>query len=332
VRKKMSQWGLSKDEFTDNGHWPHQIYVREARRMVGEGVVTELHLRMVKPTDDSVGMGSYNMDSHHVQRYVARDADGKPYAKNEGDLQISPGGPYPISYKAIVPKSGECDNLLVPVAMSASHIAYGSIRMEPVFMVLGQSAATAGAMALDAAIPVQKVDYSKLRERLLADKQVLTFNRPPLTELPERKKVEAFDPVSLPGVVIDDEHAILTGDWQPGAALAPYVGHGAQHDGGAGRGDRTARFEAKLPPGKYDVRISYIAAPNRASNVPVTVRHAGGESKAKVDQRKAPKVDKLWVSLGTFEFSADRPAVVEFNNAGADGHVVLDAVQFLPVN
>ncbi|MEX0670155.1 MAG: FAD-dependent oxidoreductase, partial [Pirellulales bacterium] len=177
VRQKMGQWGLAKDEFVDNGHWPHQIYVREARRMVSDFVVAEPHLRCSKPTPDPVGMGSYNMDSHNVQRYVARDEDGRAYARNEGDIQASPGGPYPVSYRAIVPRVGECENLLVPVAVSASHIAYGSIRMEPVFMALGQSAATAAAMAIDAGLPVQQVPYERLRERLLADGQVLEAPR-----------------------------------------------------------------------------------------------------------------------------------------------------------
>jgi len=179
VRQKMGQWGLAKDEFLDNGHWPHQIYVREARRMVADFVVAEPHLRRKMPTPDSVGMGSYNMDSHHVQRYVAHDKDGRAYARNEGDIQVSPGGPYPVSYRAIVPKVGECENLLVPVAVSASHIAYGSIRMEPVFMILGQSAATAAALAIDGGVPVQKVPYERLRERLLADGQVLEFTPAP---------------------------------------------------------------------------------------------------------------------------------------------------------
>jgi len=169
VREKVSQWGLAKDEFTDNDHWPHQIYVREARRMVGDFVMTELHLRKIKPTPKPVGMGSYNMDSHNVQRYV----DDNGHARNEGDIQINPGGPYPISYEAIVPKATECTNLLVPVCLSSSHIAYGSIRMEPVFMILGQSAATAAALAIDNNISVQNVDYATLRARLLADGQVL---------------------------------------------------------------------------------------------------------------------------------------------------------------
>jgi len=171
VREKTSQWGLAKDEFKDNGHWPHQIYVRESRRMIGDFVTTELHLRKIKPTPKPIGMGSYNMDSHNVQRYV----DENGHARNEGDIQVNPGGPYPISYGAIIPKASECTNLLVPVCVSSSHIAYGSIRMEPVFMILGQSAATAATLAIDNSIDVQNVDYTKLRSRLLADGQVLNL-------------------------------------------------------------------------------------------------------------------------------------------------------------
>ncbi len=175
IRTEMSQWGLAADEFLDNGHWPHQIYVREARRMVGDFVMAEPHLRRKLPTPEPVGMGAYNMDSHHVQRYV----DKNGHAKNEGDIQKHPGGPYPISYRAIVPKRGECKNLLVPVCVSSSHIAFGSIRMEPVFMILGQSAATAASMAIDESKSVQEVDYARLRKRLLEDGQVLEYHRKP---------------------------------------------------------------------------------------------------------------------------------------------------------
>jgi hypothetical protein len=170
LRKSTSRWGLAKDEFKDNGHWPHQIYVREARRMVGDLVVTENRLRRKTPTPRSIGMGSYNMDSHHVQRYVDAETG---WVLNEGDIQINPGGPYPIDYGAIVPKKGECDNLLVVCAVSSSHIAYGSIRMEPVFMILGQSAGTAAVQAIEAGVAVQDIDYDKLTERLEADGQVL---------------------------------------------------------------------------------------------------------------------------------------------------------------
>ncbi len=168
VHAHFNKWGLARDEFTDNGHWPRQLYVREARRMVSALVMCERHCRGSHVVEDSVGMGAYNMDSHNVQRYV--DQDG--FVRNEGDIQTGV-KPYPIAYRAIVPKQSECENLLVPVCLSASHIAYGSIRMEPVFMILGQSAATAAALAIAGEGPVQAVPYDELRKRLLADGQVL---------------------------------------------------------------------------------------------------------------------------------------------------------------
>lgn len=174
VRTEMAKWGLAKDEFTDNGNWPHQIYVREARRMVGRFVMTQNELQKKKPTPESVGMGSYSIDSHNIQRYITPDG----YVQNEGDIGVSTNGPYQISYGSLVPKKGQAPNLLVPVAVSSSHIAYGSIRMEPVFMILGQSAATAAVMAIDSNIDVQDVPYDKLRTRLLADGQVLEFTAP----------------------------------------------------------------------------------------------------------------------------------------------------------
>jgi hypothetical protein len=168
IRVKMARWGLPKDEYTDNGGWSHQIYVREARRMVGAYVMTENELTKVRPTPDSIGMGSYTIDSHNVQRHITPDGA----VQNEGDIGVHI-KPYTIAYGSLVPKAGQADNLLVPVAVSASHIAYGSIRMEPVFMILGQSAATAAAMAMEAKVPVQQVPYAPLRERLLADGQIL---------------------------------------------------------------------------------------------------------------------------------------------------------------
>lgn len=171
VRTPFSAWGLSKDEFKDNGNWPHQMYVREARRMVGKYVMTENELTKKRPTPEPVGMGSYSIDSHNIQRYITPEG----YVQNEGDIGVSTNGPYQISYGSLVPKKGEVANLLVPVCLSTSHIAYGSIRMEPVFMILGQSAATAAVMAMDSNISVQDVPYDQLRTRLLADGQVLEF-------------------------------------------------------------------------------------------------------------------------------------------------------------
>lgn len=169
VQAAMRRWGLPKDEFQDNGGWPHQIYVREARRMIGQFVMTEHELLGTRPTPEPVGMGSYTIDSHNVQRYITPEG----HVQNEGDIGVGLRGPYAIAYGALVPKAGQADNLLVPVCVSSSHIAFGSIRMEPVFMILGQSAATAAVLALEADVTVQQVPYPRLRERLLQDGQIL---------------------------------------------------------------------------------------------------------------------------------------------------------------
>lgn len=173
VRKHFRRWGPARDEFTDNDNWPGQLYIREARRMVAAYVMTEQNCRGRRRAADAVGLGSYGMDSHNVQRYV--DANG--HVRNEGDVQVHGFKPYPISYRAIVPRRAECTNLLVPVCVSASHIAYGSIRMEPVFMLLGDSAATAAVLALRADLDVQAVPYAQLAERLRAGGQVLAWKR-----------------------------------------------------------------------------------------------------------------------------------------------------------
>ena len=170
IRAEFSKWGLPKDEFTKNGHWSPQLYIREARRMVSDFVMNEHHCTQDSiSAKHSVGMGAYTMDSHHMQRYINKDG----FVKNEGDVEVGGFDPYPISYDAIVPKKEECTNLLVPVCLSASHIAFGSIRMEPVFMILGQSAATAASLVIDQGIAVQDLDYKALEEKLIQDKQIL---------------------------------------------------------------------------------------------------------------------------------------------------------------
>lgn len=169
VRSAMSKWGLAKDEFKDNGNWPHQLYIREARRMTGMSVMTENEVLNKRPVSQSIGMGSYTLDAHNAQRYVKPDG----FVQNEGDIGVSTKGPYRISYGSIVPKKAECQNLLVPVCVSSSHIAYGSIRMEPVFMILGQSAATAAVQAIDTRKAVQDISYETLKAQLLKDKQRL---------------------------------------------------------------------------------------------------------------------------------------------------------------
>lgn len=170
VREKMKEWGLPKDEFINDGHWSPQLYIREGRRRVGDLVMVQQHCEGTKPVPEPIGMGSYTMDSHYVQRHV--DARGFVQQENNFDRRIQP---YSIGYGAIVPRQNQCENLLVPVCMSATHVAFGSIRMEPVFMILGQSAATAACLSIDQQVPVQQVSYPQLRDRLVTDRQVLNL-------------------------------------------------------------------------------------------------------------------------------------------------------------
>lgn len=170
IRRDVARWGWPKDEFTDSENFPWQLYVREARRMISDYVVTEQDCTGKREAGDTIGLASYPMDSHQVSRFI----DDRGHLRLEGAFWKSI-PPYAIAYRAITPRAAECTNLLVPVCLSASHAAYGSIRMEPVFMILGQSAATAAALALDSGRTVQAIDYNDLRGRLLAGGQVLSL-------------------------------------------------------------------------------------------------------------------------------------------------------------
>lgn len=318
IRKEVSKWGLAKDEFKDNDNWPHQIYVREARRMVSDYVVTEHDCRRRVVANDPVGMGNYNMDSHNTGRYVT--ADGM--VKNEGNIEGSPRGSYVISYRAIVPAKGQTENLLVPVCLSASHIAFGSIRMEPVFMILGQSSGAAAVLSIDKKSSVQSLPYSELVKQLRADNQYLDLAKDDL--LIEDRKISEFE-----GIIVDDEDARVRGSWRHANKHKPYVGGGYLHDQNGGKGARWAWFDAKLKPGHYEVRIACAAKDDRAKGLNITVTHANGTTKRTLDLRKTPESDGLFHSLGTFEFE-DKGSVY-INNKGSSGFVILDAVQYLPV-
>ncbi len=197
VREEVSKWGVTADEFQDNDGWPPQIYVREARRMIGEYVMTEHDCRRVRMANDPVGLGSYQMDSHNVQRYITRQG----CVQNEGNIEVRPGGPYAISYRSLLPKKSECENLLVSCAISSSHISFGSIRMEPVFMVLGQSAAIAAAKSLADGVGMHDINYSELRVQLEKYDQRLDVDTdiyPPLPadrEAPEQRQIHSSEPI-----------------------------------------------------------------------------------------------------------------------------------------
>jgi hypothetical protein len=320
LRREVNRWGLCKDEFQETGGWPHQLYVREARRMISAYVMTQHNCQGRELADDAIGLAAYGMDSHNTQRWVK---DG--YASNEGDVQVHGFSPYPVSYRSIVPKQSECDNLLVPVCLAASHIAYGSIRMEPVFMVLGQSAATAACQAIDRDIAVQQLDYAVLEERLLADKQVLAWH--------ESGPAAAIDAKKLGGSVVDDADAARTGEWVESAAVGRYIGTGYLHDGNADKGEKSLGFKfTARRTGRYDLRLAYTAHPNRATNVPVTVSVGGQESRVTVNQRQPPPIDGLFVSLGRHDLEAGDTVSVTVSNRDTDGYVVVDALQLIELD
>ncbi len=171
VRETMNQWGFAKDEFKDNGNWPYNIYIREARRMIGEYVMTENDVLGKKNVPKPIGMGSYVMDSHNIQRYVTPEG----FVQNEGDIGVNPDHPYQIDLGSIMPERKDCSNLLVTVCVSCSHIAFGSIRMEPVFMILGQSAGTVASMAVERRIGIHDLSYNDIKTRLESDGQILKY-------------------------------------------------------------------------------------------------------------------------------------------------------------
>lgn len=312
IRDGLAKWGLPLDEFTDNGHWPYQLYVREARRMVSDYVMTEKNCNGTIIAPDSIGMGAYTMDSHHTQRYVK---DGQ--VKNEGDVQVGVPRPYPISYRSIVPKAGECTNLLVPWCLSASHIAYGSIRMEPVFMALGQSAATAACFAIDDDLSVQEVPYAKLKAQMLADGQALTTGISDATGI-------VVDNLDTTGVTI-------TGAWDESGATPGFFGPNYLHNQGDGNGSKSVRFTPDLPAaGEYDVYLRWTSHSNRSKTVPVDVISAEGTSTIVVDQQKN---GSTWFLLKRAQFSSGKNGSVVVRTTGTTSgtYVIADAARWVPV-
>jgi flavin-dependent dehydrogenase len=315
VREEASHFGLPRDEFPDNGHWPHQIYVREARRMVSDLVMTEHHIRNERVAPNPVSLATYPMDIHAVRRVYQ---DGTLYNEGYGE---GGGKPAPIGYGAIVPKAAECTNLLVTFALSSSHAAFGSIRMEPVFMVTSQSAATAAALAIDKGVPVQSVDYAKLRTRLLADKQVLDPSGAP----PEA----ALKQTRLSGLVLDDTAATFTGKWSVSSKIAPVAG--TTYRTAEPRQAANAVFTPEIPAdGRYEVRLLYTPAPNRAPKARITLRGPDGEKTIMRDQRLDCIEEGIPRSLGVFAFTKGKSARIEVSNADAGGHVVVDGLQLVP--
>ncbi|MGI6456084.1 MAG: FAD-dependent oxidoreductase [bacterium] len=314
LQQEIKQWGLAKDEFLDTDHWPHQLYVREARRMIGEYVMIQKDLQTERTKPDSIGMGSYNSDSHHVQRFV--DENGN--AINEGDMQV-PVQPYEISYLCLTPKSEECENFLSLCTFSASHVAFSSMRMEPQYMIIGQAAGVAAKLAIDENVPVQKINIEKLQDILHEQDAILSWE--------DAVEVAIKD---LEGIVMDDSQAEMTGAWESSTSVSPFVGAQYIHDSNEGKGSKKVTFRRELPEsGTYEVRIAYTTHENRATNVPVTVQSAEGTKELVVNQRRISSSTRPFHSLGEFRFEASQPAVVEISNEGTNGYVIVDAVQWI---
>ena len=310
LRELMLKWGYPKDEYTDNGHWSPQMYVREARRMIGDYVMTQANCEGKEVVKDGVGMAAYTMDSHNCQRLIVNGM-----VKNEGDVQIGGFGPYPIAYRSLIPKAAEARNLLVPVCLSATHIAYGSIRMEPVFMVLGQSAATAASMAIDAGQSVQEVDIKKLQARLSAD---------PLAN------------GSLPEIIVDsdDKQGVsIKGSWKPekGRAFGPSM-LTIKEEGGQ---ESSVRFTPEIKnAGYYNVYTYFLPGhPGASSKTMVLISEKGKTREVPVnlsDIKVQGQTSGEWIHVGKVWMEKGRKGSVTISTRGSDGVVVADAALFQP--
>lgn len=305
VREQMLRWGYPKDEYTATGHWTPQLYVREARRMTGAYVMTQANCQRKEVVEDGIGMAAYTMDSHNAQRIVLNGM-----VKNEGDVQLKGIQPYPVAYRAITPKANECTNLLVPVCLSASHIAYGSIRMEPVFMVLAQSAATAAAMAIDQKTAVQAINIPSLQQRLTKD---------PLGD------------GSTAEILVDDANAtVINGEWAKETA----GGYGPTllvNKGGAEAAVRFAPLVKKA--GSYTIYFYYPRLQGASEQITVHVFNGSKKTTKTLlgkDIQVTGQTSGEWVSLGIYQLPAGQKSYVEVANAGANGGIAADAVLFVP--
>ncbi len=332
IRAKYARLGLCKDEFADNEHWPPQLYVREGRRMQGMYVVSQSDILEAPEKDDPIAVSSFPIDSHDCQRVAFEDGtvadEGTIFPVRMPDRRH--GYAYHIPYRSIVPQPNECDNLVVPVAMSCTHVGISSIRVEPTWMIIGQSAGIAAALAAKHDVGVQELPYPQLRERLLAQGQVLEL--PALADLPAKPKASSIASKSLPGIVLDDSAAKLEGEWTRSSNFKPSVDGSYRHDDARGDRTATARFEFKVPKsGIYEVKMAYSAHPTRAKNVPVVFENGAKVTAILVDQTKPLPDGEGFRTIGEVQLSAEDVVQVVIRNQDTDGFVILDALQLLPV-
>lgn len=312
LRDQMLQWGYPKDEYTDNNNWSHQLYIRESRRMVGEYVMTQHNCQGREVIKDGIGMAAYTMDSHNCQRIVVNGM-----VKNEGNVEIGGFGPYPISYRAIIPKKAECTNLYVPVCLSASHIAYGSIRMEPVFMVLAQSAAIAACMAIDQKQTVHQVDIKKLQAHLEKD-PLMDGSIPDIL----------VDNDDMSAVIVDGKWKRLTSEMELGY-IGNYGPSMLMADTGNARVNQVIFMPLIPETGHYKIYSYFVRTAKTSTKTNITV-HDGQTTKSiiinKADIAIEGQTSGEWVYLGKFLLPKGRSSTVIIKDKGADGNIVADAV------
>ena len=334
MRSRYAQLGLCKDEFASYGHFSPALYVRESRRMKGMYVISQKDILDEPSKDDAIAISSFPIDSHDVQRVALQDGG----VINEGTIfpvRRIPGQGYAyhVPYRAILPKPDQCDNLLVPVALSCTHVGISSLRIEGAWMVIGQGAGVAAALAAKDNVAVQTLDYAKLRERLLAQKQVLDL--PEVSCLPSADGSIAAK--SLPGIVLDDAQAKLTGKWSRSTNFKPhiesgYVFCGENDSTSKGDGTATATFRFKVPKsGRYRLLMAYSAHESRAKNVPITVYFGSYRKDFVVDQTTPLPRGKHFRSIDTVELETDTETIIEITNSETVGFVILDALQLLPI-
>ena len=331
LREEMQSYGYARDEFPRHGHFSPALYVREGRRMIGRYVLTERDILHQVSKPDSIGVGSFPIDSHDVQRVVTADGDG---FLNEGTIfpvrtdGRRHGQPHQLPYRAITPLEQECRNLLVPVTLSSSHVAFSSVRVEPTWMVLGHSAGVAAALASQRNEAVQTLPYELLRERLLAQGQAL--DPLPLSELPP--PVVGIDAATLPGIVLDDQAAQRDGPWQHSTNFKPYVGVGYRHDDDSSKGQMRLVFRPEIPEaGRYRIGLAYSPHPTRAANVPVVISVEEQQTVLHVDQRLPLDAGSPFRIIGELDLPAGDQTTITLSNQGTSGFVICDAVQLLKV-
>jgi hypothetical protein len=334
IRATMAELGLCRDEFPETQHWSPQLYVREGRRMDGRFTLTQKDVLKDPKKDDAIAISSFPIDSHDCRRIALPDG-----VINEGTIfPVSMPGrrhgyAYQIPYRAITPSASECSNLLVPVALSATHVAYSSVRVEPTWMAIGQSAGVAAALAAKEGVTVQALDYGRLRARLLAQNQVLDLPvLPPVGKVARSSGPISIDLKSLPGLILDDSQAELSGDWERSTNFKPHVGTGYLHDEQRSDGKSRAVFRFKAPAdGEFELRMAYSAHETRTTRLPVTIVGGGSEHRFTVDQTQPMPAGQVFRPIGSLRLRQGLEYTLTVTNQDTKGFVIVDAFQLLPV-